>query len=436
MIRRALAVLAATLAGPAWAEVDIKEVTSPGGIKAWLVEEPSIPFMALEIRFEGGASLDAPGKRGATNLMMALLEEGAGDMDARAFAEARESIAASFEFEAFDDTISISAEFLTENREASVALLREALLSPRFDDAAVARVKAQVDSIIRSDLKDPDEIASATYFGMAYGDHPYGSSNEGTLESVEALTPEDLLAAHKGVLAKDRLFVGAVGDITAEELGPLLDTLLGALPETGLSMPERIDYTLPGGVTVVNFEGPQSTAIFGHAGMERDDPDFFPAFILMEILGGGGLDSRLTLEVRVQRGLTYGIAAFLVPKDHSELVIGQVRSSNDRIAEAIELVRAEWAEILEQGVSAEELARAQTYLTGAYPLRFDGNSTIANILASMQQADLGIDYINTRNEKVAAVTLDEINKVARELLDPDALHFVVVGEPEGLSSTN
>ncbi|MEM8591056.1 MAG: pitrilysin family protein [Pseudomonadota bacterium] len=439
MILRAFA-LAIGFAGAtvtaAWAEVDIQEVTSPGGIKAWLVEEPSIPFTALDIRFEGGTALDLPGKRGATNLMMALLEEGAGDMDARAFAEAREGLAARFRFQSFDDTVSISAQFLTENRDESVALLHEALVNPRFDDDAIARVKGQVESGIRRDLKDPDRISSETYYNLAFGDHPYGVPKEGTLESVAALTRDDLEAARLGALALDRVHIGAVGDITAEELGILLDELLAGLPQEGSELPARVDYELPGGVTVVNFEGPQSTAIFGHSGMVRDDPDYFAAFILMEILGGGGVESRLGFEVREQRGLTYGIASFLVPKDHSELVLGRVRSSNETIAEAIDVTRREWTRIAEEGVTEDELERTKKYLTGAYPLRFDGNANIAGILAGMQTADLGIDYIATRNDNVNAVSLEEINRVARELLSGEDLHFVVVGEPVGLDGTN
>ena len=271
MIWRATAFVVA-LATPA-AAIDIQEITSPGGITAWLVEEPSIPFTALELRFEGGASLDPEGKRGVTNLMMGLLEEGAGDMDARAFAEARESIAARYEFGAYDDTITVGAQFLTENRDESVALLREALLNPRFDQDAIDRVRGQVESGIRSDLKDPDEISSTKFFDLAFGDHPYGTSLEGTLESVATITADDLEASRRAALVKDRLFVGAVGDITADELGVLLDELLGELEESGPAIPPKIDFGLDGGVTVVNFEGPQSTALFGHIGMARDAPD-------------------------------------------------------------------------------------------------------------------------------------------------------------------
>jgi zinc protease len=207
MIARILGVVTATfllLPGVARA-IDIQEVTSPGGVEAWLVEDSSIPFVAIEIWFNGGASLDAPGKRGAVYLMTGLLEEGAEDMDARAYAEALEGLAASFEFDVFRDALTVSARMLSENRDEAADLLRAALVAPRFDEDAVERVRGQVLSILEGDARDPDEIASRTFNAMAWGDHPYGSALEGTRESVSALTRDDLVEAHGAVLAKDRV---------------------------------------------------------------------------------------------------------------------------------------------------------------------------------------------------------------------------------------
>nr|WP_245759644.1 pitrilysin family protein [Poseidonocella sedimentorum] len=420
------------LAAPARAETEITEVTSPGGLTAWLVEEPSIPFLALEIRFKGGASLDAPGKRGAINLMTGLLEEGAGGRDARAFNEAREDLAASFGFRAYDDSLAISAKMLTENRAEALALLRDALIDPRFDQDAIDRVRAQVMANIRSDARDPDAIASATFNRLAFGDHPYATDRTGTAETVAALTREDLLAAKDRVMARDRIYISAVGDVTAEELGPLLDDLLGDLPATGAPLPGPAPINLTGGTTVVDFATPQSVVLFGHEGMTRDDPDFFAAYLLNTILGGSGFNARLMTEVREKRGLTYGVYAYLVPKDHAALYLGSVSSANDRVAEAIEVIRDVWADTAQNGVTAEELTAAKTYLTGAYPLRFDGNGPIADILVGMQMDDLPIDYAATRNARVNAVTLEEVNRIAARLLRPEALHFVVVGQPDGL----
>ncbi len=420
----------------AFAAVDIKQVTSPGGIEAWLVEEPSIPFMALDIRIRGGASLDLPGKRGATNLMMGLIEEGAGDLNAQQFQTRREELAATYRFRAGDDLVSIRAEFLTENRDEAIALLRDALINPRFDQDAVDRVRAQVLSGLASDAKDPNTIAGDVFNGAAFPDHPYGSVMDGTPDSVAGLTRDDIVTAHRNALTRDRIYVGAVGDITAEELGPLLDQLLGDLPAEGPALPQDIDFGLAGGVTVIDYDTPQSVALFGHAGIKRDDPDYMAAYIINELLGGSGFESRLMMEVREKRGLTYGIRTYLVPKFHAEMVIGQVASSNATIAEAIEVTRAEWARFAKEGVTQEALDAIKTYLTGAYPLRFDGNAEIASILVGMQLTGLPPEYVINRNDLLNAVTLEDVNRVARELLRPDDLHFVVVGQPEGLEPTD
>jgi len=435
MMRIFATLFVALLAVPAWAEVEIEEVTSPGGLKAWLVQEPSIPFVALQIQFRGGASLDAPGKRGAIALMTSTVEEGAGDLDARAFARAKEELAASFGYSVRADGLQISAQFLTENREQAVALLRDSLINPRFDQEAVDRVRGQLLSNIRSDTKDPSTLARKAFNEMAFGDHPYGSLLDGTEETVSTLTRDDLIDAHKRVLALDRVVIGAVGDIDPETLGSMIDDLLGALPATGAPMPEAAEVDIDGDVTVVPFETPQSVAIFGHEGIDRDHPEFFAAFLLNHVLGAGGFESRLTNEVRVKRGLTYGVYSYLAPRDHAATYQGSVSSANDRIGEAIDVIRDEWTKIATDAITEKELADAKLFLTGAYPLRFDGNSNIASIMVGMQAQGLPIDYIATRNDKLNAVTLDEVKAVAEWLYQPENLHFVVVGDPVGVEST-
>lgn len=430
-----LALLFVCLALPVRAEIAIQSVTSPGGITAWLVEDRNIPFAALEIRFRGGTSLDPADKRGAVNLMTALIEEGAGTLDSTAFAKARDSLAASFGFSSDEDQVSVSAQFLTENRDEAIDLLRLALTEPRFDQDAIERVRGQVLANIRSDAKDPSSLAGRALRASAFGDHPYGSPGDGTIETVTALTRDDIVQAHKGALARDRIYVSASGDISPAELGPLLDRLLGALPAEGTPIPEPAPYLLTGGITVKDFPGPQSTVTFGHAGMKRDDPDFFAASVLNEIMGGGRFGSRLMTEVREKRGLTYGIGTFLVGYDLAELYLGQFSSANANVSEAIKVITDEWARIANEGVTEAELATAKTYMTGSYPLRFDGNRRIAGILVGMQMIGLPIDYPKTRNDKVEAVTMEDVQRVAKRLFRAEDLRFVVVGQPEGVVAT-
>lgn len=432
MLRIALFLLA--LATPLRAEINIQEVTSPGGIKAWLVEDHSIPFTALSLRFKGGTSLDRAGKRGAVNLMTGLIEEGSGKLDSQGFAAARDGLAASFHFDSDQDGVSVSSHFLTENRDQALVLLHDALTTPRFDQDAVDRVREQVLSTLRSNAKDPSAIASDLERARSFGDHPYGTDGEGTIASVTALTRDDVVTAFKDTIARDRITVAAAGDITPAELGAALDALLADLPATGAPQPGRAELRVKGGVTVQDFPGPQSVVVFGQGGIRFNDPDYFAAAILNEIIGGGRFSARLMSEVREKRGLTYGIGTSLAAWDHVETLMGQFQASNENVAEAIKVIREQWATVAANGVTEAELNDTKTYMTGAYPLRFDGNDTIASILVGMQDLGLPPDYPKTRNAKVEAVTLADVKRVAARLIKPDDLHFIVVGQPVGVAS--
>ena len=435
MIRVVLAtclMLAATVS--ARAEIALQELVTPGGTKVWLLEEHSIPFVALELRFKGGTALDEPGKEGAVFFMTSLLEEGAGDRDARTFAKERDNLAMSLSFEAGKDALAVSTRFLTEYQDESLTLLRDALTAPRFDEDAIERVRGQVISGLQGDLKDPETLATDEFDKRVFGDHAYGRQVNGTLETVPGLTRDDLIAIHKAAVSRDRVYVSAVGDISPEELSAVVDTLLADLPETPVDLPDMADPDLPGGIQVIEFDTPQSVVQFAQPGIARDHPDFFAAFVLNYVLGGGSFESRLMNEVRDKRGLTYGIYTYISQPHYASVWRGGTASANDKVAEAIAVIRDEWARIRDEGITEQELNDAKTYLTGSYPLRFDGNERIANIAAEMQVDDMPLNYIAERNDKVNAVTLEHVNRVARELIDPDALTFVVVGKPEGLET--
>ena len=330
----------------------------------------------------------------------------------------------------------VSAQVLTENRDASLELLRSALVEPRFDPDAVDRVRGQMLSSARAAETDPDTIAGRAFYGDAFPGHPYALPADGTPESLAALDVPALWAAREATLVRSRLRVAVVGDITAAELGPLLDRLFGALPETGPPLPPVALPHTPGTLRVIDFDIPQSVVLFGQEGIARDDPDFIPAYVMDHILGGGGFGSRLTEEVREKRGLTYGISTWLDPGDFGWLYMGGFSSANARVGEALDIVRAEWRRMAEAGVTAQELETAKRYLTGAYPLRFDGNGRIAGQLLSLQAAGLDPGYVNRRNALVEAVTVEDMARVARRILRPDGLSFVVVGRPEGLAAGN
>jgi zinc protease len=364
-----------------------------------------------------------------------MLTRGAGELDAAAYAARSEEIANRVGFDAGYDSFTVSARMLTENRDESVELLRLALTEPRFDADAMERARAAILSGIRSQATDPGAIASKTWRKLLFPDDPYGRPVSGTQETVAAITADDLRAARARALNRSRVAIAVVGDITAEELGPLLDRVLGDLPAEDWTPLPPAKFAPVRGVVVKRLDTPQAVARLVQEGLLREDPDFIPAYVMNHILGGGGFSSILTEEVREKRGLTYSVFSYLAPYDRAGILAAGVSSDKARIREAIEVIKAQWARLREEGVTEEQLDAAKRYLTGAYPLRFDSNSKIAGQLAALKSAGFTPDYMERRNGLIEAVTLEDIRRVARRLLDPDRLAVVVVGEPEGMEST-
>lgn len=427
-----LALLSLGAAQPAQAETKIVEVVSPGGVKAWLVEEQSIPIISIAVNFSGGENLISDDKAGASGIVSLMMEEGAGPYDAAAFNRRTEELAARLSFGGGSDSFTANATMLLQNRDETIELFRTALQEPRFADDALARVKKQVVSTIRSDQTDPNYLASQKFFELRFPNDVYSRPTKGSEKTVNALTTDDLRTAHKALMRRDNIIIGVVGAITPEELAPILDTLFLPLPESGPAIPAAAKPVEKSGVEIVEFDAPQSTVFFGHRGILRDDPDFITAFVMNQVLGGGSFTSRLYKEVREKRGLAYGVYSYLYPLDRTGLYAGGVATANNRIAETIEVIRAEWARMAAGDISEEELDRAKRYLIGSFALRFDSNAKIAGFLIAMQRNELGAEYLTERNKLIAAVTLDDVKRVAKRLLDADALHFVVVGKPEGL----
>ena len=417
------------------AAIDIEDVTSPAGRTAWLVEEHSIPFVSIEVIFTGGASLDPAGKAGAVSLMTSLLTEGAGDLDAQGYAAALESLAGEVSFEAGRDSVSMSIRALSENRDQVIDLALSALTDAQFGQQSLDRVRAQAIASLQRAAQNPNTLAQETWSRIGYPGHAYGIPSDGTTATVGALTLDDILTAHRAAFTSDRMYVGAAGDITPEELGAIVDRIGEGLPAAETPLPVYQSFAAPAGITVVPFDAPQSVIQFGHAGIPADDPDFMPAFVMNEIFGGGGFASRLMSEIREQRGLTYGVYTSLASAQFGDSYVGRMSTGNATVAESIDLIRQQFQWLADGGITQDDLTRTQTYLTGAYPLRFDGNGSIARILASMQFQNYDIDYVNVRNDLVRAVTLEDVQRVAQRLAQPDALSFVIVGQPEGVEST-
>ena len=321
---------------------------------------------------------------------------------------------------------------LTETLEPAAELLASALAAPRFDPEPLARVRGQVLAGIAESETDPRDVAKKAWYADAFPDHPYGRPTAGAAETLAAITRDDLVAARARLLTRANARIAVVGAIDAAQAGRMIDTILaGVEPGTPIVSTPYGDIPPPG-LRVIDLDVPQSVAVFGQAGLRRDDPDFMAAYVMNYILGGGGLTSRLMIEVREKRGLAYGVYSYLAPRDEAALYLGGVQTANKRMAESLEIIKAEWERLAAEGITGEELDRAKRYLTGAFPLRFDSNRKIARYLVGLQEQGLGTDYIDRRNCEVEAVTLADIRRVSARLLKPEALSIVVAGKPAGL----
>ena len=411
----------------------VERVVSPGGIEAYLIREPSIPFLSLALHFKGGSAVDPAGKEGLAYMVSGLLDEGAGELDSQAFRTELEDRAIRLSFDVGRDAFTGQLKTLTSERERAFELLRLALSEPRFDAEPVERIRQQVQAELRRRAEDPDYVVSRTWFETAFPDHPYGRPVQGTAESLAKITSDDLRQFVDERLAKDNLVVGVAGDVTAAELGPLLDRAFGDLP--AVSAPVDLAPAKPaaaGETVIVRKDVPQSRVLFGQEGLARHDPDFYAAYVANHILGGGGFGSRLTDEVREKRGLAYSVYSYLYPMDHAPLWLGGLGTANAAVDESIRIVRDEIARMAAGDIDAAALADAKTYLPGSFPLRLTSNDQIASMLVSMQVDDLGIDYLERRNEYIEAVSLDDVRRVAKRLYHPEQLLTVVVGDPQGL----
>lgn len=421
------------LTAPARA-VDVERVVSPGGIEAWLVEDHTNPVLALRLAFRGGASLDPVGKEGLAHMVASLIDEGAGDLDSQAFQGKLEDLSISLGFSSGRDTFSGNLSTLTENRDQAFQLLKLALTVPRFDQEPIDRIRRQLLISLKQDEENPNAIAGKALSKALFDGHPYGRPSDGTIAGIKAIGRKDLQGFVKNRFDKKSLVIGVTGDITPAELAPLLDKTFGALPEKGTDWQvAEVVPKLQSKTLVIKKQVPQSAILFAQKGLKRDDPDYYTATVLNYILGGGSFTSRLYREVREKRGLAYSAYSGLYPFKFSALLLGSAGTANDRAGETIAVVKKVWQEMAEKGVTQKELDDAKTHITGSFPLRFSSSGAIANILVGMQLEDLGIDYLDKRNGLIDAVTLDKVNALAKKMITPDQLFFVIVGDPKGVS---
>lgn len=409
--------VAAALLFPGQASaVDIQTVKSSKGVTALLVENYTVPLIALSFAFEGGSTQDMDGKEGTSKLLTTMMDEGAGDLKSQELQVALEDVGMTYSFSTGFDSFSGGIKTLKETADGSFELLRLMLTQPRFDEDPTERMKVSLTNRLKNQETQPGAIAAKKWSSAVFAGHPYSRPSGGKLETVSTLAREDLVDFHRRVFARDNLVIGVVGAISADELKAVLDKVFGDLPEkSGL---KKISEAKPniGDIIHVDLDVPQTNIRIALPGLKRDDPDFFTAYLVNYVVGGGSFSSRLYNEVREKRGLAYGVYSYLATYDHAGVVGGGSATRTERVEETVKVMVDEFARIAADGPTEAELEKAKKYIVGSYAIQnLDTSGKIASVLVAIQQADLGLDYIDKRANYINSVTIADAKRVAARL---------------------
>lgn len=410
----------------------IQQFTTPGGVSVWLVEEPSIPILSLRMAWQAGVTNDPAGLEGLTAAMVYHMNEGAGELDAQAFFKRMEELNMSFSCSASNESTFCNASMLTDNAGDSFDMIALALSEPRFDDGPFERFRREQEVGLETRETNPQYLAGRARIEALYPDHAYARNT--SAESLAAITQDAMRTQKNLLMVREGMLVTAVGAISPEDLAPMIDKVVAGLPDSSetAETDNVVLATAPDAPVAVALPQPQSLVTFAAPAMTRDDPDFYAAVVLNYTFGGGGFESRLMQDLRVEKGLTYGVYTSVNPGEKLQIWSGGGQTKNESAGEFIAGVKDNMSKMVAEGMTEEELADAKSYLTGSYPLGFDSNAKIAGNMMGIRLVDLPVDFFDKRNAMVEAVTLEDVNRVARDYLNPDNFTFVVVGQPEGL----
>ncbi len=414
----------------------VQQITSPKGVKAWLIEDHKLPLIAVSFSFRGGVEQDSADKQGLANLALEMLAEGAGPYDAAAFQQHLADHSITLKFTAGRDALSGSLKSLAADREDAFDLLALALTQPRLDVKDFERERSTQLAGVRSQFGSPEWQVRYALFQKIFARHPYGQRRLGSTKSLAAITRNDVKAFLGAHLAQDNLVVAVAGDISPAELAKSLDRIFGALPRHAKLTPVG-DVELPRDSTtiLVPRESTQTELLFTMAGPKQDSPDWYAAEIANYILGGGGFSSRLMQDVRDKKGLTYGIDTNLSPTEHGGLILGQAATDNPKTKEAWDVIQSTMRRFYEDGATSAEIGAAKDYLTGSMPLDMTSTDRIAAVLVGLQLQHRPPNYLDQQNDLIRNVTADDVQSAIRRWFNPDRMIVSMVGKPEGVVPT-
>ncbi len=407
----------------------IQHWQTENGARVYFVPAPELPMVDINITFAAGSARDA-GKPGLAHMTSLLLDKGAAGLSADSIAERIEALGAQLETGAERDMAWLSLRSLSDaaHLEPALEIFTKVLTQPDFNTADFDRERARTLVALQQSDQSPATVAEVAFYRALYGDHPYGSRPEGTEQGLNALQPAQLRSFFRRYYVARNAVIAIVGDLdrkAAEQLAGRLSA--GLEPGTRAAPLPPVPALDKGELQRIYHPSAQTTVLMGEPGMRRGDRDYFVLYVGNHILGGSGLVSRLSKEIREQRGLSYSVYSYFSPMEQDGPLLFSLQTRNDQADEALAVMRQALLDYLRDGPDEAELEAAKKNISGGFALRIDSNSKILNYLVVIGFYDLPLDYLQAFNGNIMAVTREQIVDAFRRRVIPDAMSTVIVG---------
>jgi zinc protease len=411
------------------AEILPTRVVTPNGMTVLVLEQHFLPIVEVLALVKTGSAQDPPDKAGLANLVASLLDEGTATRTSKQLAEQIDFVGGSLEVRASEDFTTASARVIKKDIDLGFALLADILQHPAFPKAEFERIRSQILGEMASDNDDPGHVAMKAFNQLVFHGHPYRWPLNGTEESLGKISHADVLNFYTREYVPTQVILTVVGDVTAEQVATLVDSHFGtwkkpALPTRTIKKAAALQRKT---VQLIQKDLTQSNVILGHGGISRTNPDFYAVTVMNYVLGAGGFSSRLMDSIRDKQGLVYGIMSHFDARLMPGSFWVNFQTRTETTNQAIQSVLDELKSIREAPVSDQELSEAKSFLMGSFPLRLDSTAKLAQVLAQVEFYGLGFEYFSQYPKWIERVTKEDVQRVAKQYLDPQRYALVVVG---------
>lgn len=411
------------------AELSPTRITAANGMTVLVLEQHFLPIVEIHALIKVGSAQDPLEKAGVANLVASLLDEGTTTRSSKQLAEQIDFVGGSLEVKAGEDFTTASARVLKKDLELGFTLLADILLRPAFPKQEFERVRSQILGEIASDNDDPGHVALKAFNQLIFHNHPYRWPVNGTEETLSKVTLADVQGFYAREYLPNQVILAVVGDVTVEQATALVQTHFGTWKKgvTQTRTAKKPASMEKKAVQLIEKDLTQSTIVLGHGGISRTNPDFYAVTVMNQILGAGGFSSRLMDTIRDKQGLAYGIMSHYEARAMPGSFWVNLQTKTESTNQAISGVLAEIKAIREAPVTDRELSDAKSFLMGSFPLRLDSTAKLAHVLAQVEYFGLGFEYFTQYPKWIERVTKEDVQRVARQYLDPTRYALVVVG---------